>query len=1254
MLKKWVYKIMALVLATVVLANVNVGFAKTVDGSRFTLGNQVQAASNSVFTTPIVIDTKNKSLLAFSNGVWNTVYTDDLFAEVGHRDISYDGKLYFTSFGNDTFSLYYFDFNLKTIKKCSGTEGLTQMTASPDGRIYWSENFTYDQDTRYYYSKVFAYNPVTDTNTLVMQTPVYYSGTSSHLLSREISSMSMSLDQKLLFTYDCYNVNVSENALLACYDVKNKKFLFQDYCGYAHEAPVILSDNSAVISIEEEYEEIKIDLNKLNSDNSYPQLDRVYLGGAWNFLGANQTMLCTDFDRHYMYKCTFKYGTNEFTRESLPVYDENGRELGYDIMSNGEVFTITQPGQAGVKYPPIVPQSPSMTINSPAQNDVISDMNSFIPSITVSDPYANTLTCKYYIDSVVKDTKTVSNTATAQKVNFNTLDINSLSDGNHTIKFEVSDGASEPVTQSVSVTVDKTPPVMGNVSFSSDDTSVTISGSATDGAADATSLQYRYTVGSSVTDWSSSTSKTITFLTPDTEYNARFEVKDRVGHVAAKEQKIRTKAQIPQIAASNSRKDSMDIVLSDLNPSTVKYQIMADSSYVSSSGDLTTSPQWLSLVNKKITVKGLTPNKAYKVKAKAKSTEGLETLFSTVSTGTTLSLPPDNIRFEAGINNMKITWDAVTGATGYDIEADGKVVSTGTVNSYTYGGLQAETTHTYRVRVKNAGGTGEWSNSASAVTLPNPPEAPEISDTKATQTEISISWDAVAKADSYEIEADGKTIDTGTNTAYTDKNLTPDTTHKYRVRAQNAGGSSDWSTVTEVKTLPNPPEIPKNLKADPTRTTMTLTWDTADRAEGYCLEIDGVACDMGKANTYTQKDLTANTAHTYRISAYNVGGASGWSEPVKIKTWPEIPATPANIIGTAENTSVTLTWYSVNYAESYDVQIDGKTIENVKDTTYTDTGLLPGTKHSYKVRAKNISGSGQWSNAMEISTLPKDTGTGTDAQELANIAAVVTNKSVTISWQSVKADSRYEIEVDGEIKDNGDDTVYSHTGLEPQTFHTYRVRTKDANGNGQWCAVLAISTLPNPPDAPANISAAATDTQIELKWDKAEGASYDVEVDGNVVDAGDATDYTDQGLTPGTSHTYRVRGKNMTGVTAWSDSITKSTTSPSYEVQCSKDKEFDFLLLAANVQDFSHMTFTVTYNPDELEVTDLCQFTAAKETVSGKIPGTNLTANCTAPGKIEFTVDESVNPGNAWSGEISTIVFKPKITGKAVIDFNVK
>jgi hypothetical protein len=199
---------------------------------------------------------------------------------------------------------------------------------------------------------------------------------------------------------------------------------------------------------------------------------------------------------------------------------------------------------------------------------------------------------------------------------------------------------------------------------------------------------------------------------------------------------------------------------------------------------------------------------------------------------------------------------------------------------------------------------------------------------------------------------------------------------------------------------------------------------------------------------------------------------------------------------------------------------------------------------------------------------------------------------------------RYDIEVDGKLLDNGTDTVYNHTGLRPEEYHTYKIRVKQGTETGDWVAVLSLSTLPNLPGAPSKIDAVAKNNSIELHWQKIEGANgYQLEIDGKAVDIGSNTSYLHNNLPSGTAHTYRLRAMNATGVTAWSPSLQKSTTSPDYIIKVKKGEECSLTLLAQNVQDFSEMSFVVSYDPNELELSDLYDFTPFRDLTNGKIFG---------------------------------------------------
>src|SRR5206468_2514910 len=118
-------------------------------------------------------------------------------------------------------------------------------------------------------------------------------------------------------------------------------------------------------------------------------------------------------------------------------------------------------------------------------------------------------------------------------------------------------------------------------------------------------------------------------------------------------------------------------------------------------------------------------------------------------------------------------------------------------------------------------------------------------------------------------------------------------------------------------------------------------------------------------------------------------------------------------------------------------------------------------------------------------------------------------------------------------------TTYSDTGLAPSTSYSYRVKAVDAAGSVHACSPVASATPPadtRPPSAPAALPAAARLTYSTLfrSW---AAATDDVGVTGYRVErcagaecgaftqvaAPPGTTYSDTGLAPSTSYSYRVK-----------------------------------------------------------------------------------------------------------------------------------
>ena len=899
----------------------------------------------------------------------------------------------------------------------------------------------------------------------------------------------------------------------------------------------------------------------------------VYLCGSeyLEFVTATRKMAGKGEDRDYIYSYKYK------ARSSQP----------YNVYSAG---TLVQSGiiAADGTYPANGKHTdgyfyirtsylPIYSINTPLQNSVYGGVNSsFIPSITIQDLDNETLTCKYYLDTELtpRDTKQVSNTTTTQNVSFTSLSVSSLAEGSHTIKFEITD-KSGILNSTATFIVDKTPPTQGAVNATSTDASITASSSATDTPAGLDPQPYRYTVGSTVSAWTTSTSYTQSSLTPNTAYTVKFESRDKVGNTSQTSKTVYTKAQVPILAVSNPQLSSLDISASDANSGTTQYQITCSGKYVSQSGALTTSASWITLTNKKITVTGLSPNTSYSFTGKARNAENTETAASTAVSGLTLPQAPTGLTGTSTSNTVTLNWNAVAGATGYDVMLDeATTVNTGTSTTYTHGSLQPKSTHTYKVRARNSAGTGPWSTSISQTTKSSIPGVPQnLRATTITNAAITLKWDAVTGADSYQLKTDNAApINVGTATTYTHNGLAADSQHTYQVCAVNDGGSSTYSTpVLTVRTQPNIPVLPGNIKVTPKVTELVITWDKVTGAESYDIAVGAnnqtIGTVAGTVNTFTYTGLIPNTQYAIAVRAANTAGESDWSVPVSAKTLQAAPDTAPVLSGNATKDAITLTWNAVNGADSYDLEITktaDSTVTAVNDiavTNYSHTNLTPNTEYSYRVRAKNSGGEGIWSQPLVISTKP-------DVPSVPqSISASSTSREISMIWDSVDTATGYEVEIMSGTNDNQTvtdqvygttETSYTQTGLTPNTEYQYRVRAKNEAGPGEWSEQNSIMTKESVPGIPTNIQTAITSNEITLSWDETPYAeSYDIEImsemdeeqtvtgevygiEDNMVHLTD-TSYTFHGLKSNTEYQYRLRANNHVGEGDWSEPIVVTT-----------------------------------------------------------------------------------------------------------------
>ncbi len=398
------------------------------------------------------------------------------------------------------------------------------------------------------------------------------------------------------------------------------------------------------------------------------------------------------------------------------------------------------------------------------------------------------------------------------------------------------------------------------------------------------------------------------------------------------------------------------------------------------------------------------------------SSESDEVSATPSATGSAPSTPT-TVTSTAGDGEVTISWDTASDATSYNIywstssgvskDTYEDKISTITTTSYLHTGLTNGTTYYYVATSENDYGESSESDEVSATpsSTGTAPSAPIGVTPAAGDEELTISWDSVTGATSYNIywsTSQAVTKDTGTKVStfsspYTHTDLTNGTTYYYVVTAENDYGESSESD--EVSATPAAagavPSTPTTVAATAVDEEVAISWDTAPGATSYRIYMH-TSTGVSKATftekrtitttSYTWTGLTNGTTYYYVVTAKNDYGESAESDEVSATPAAAgtAPSTPTAVTATPGDQEVAISWDSVSDATSYTIYMHTSTAvskatftekSTITTTFYTWTGLTNGTTYYYVVTAKNDYGESDESNQVDAtpSALP-DTG----------------------------------------------------------------------------------------------------------------------------------------------------------------------------------------------------------------------------------------------------------------------------------------
>ncbi|XP_043926171.1 fibronectin type III domain-containing protein 3B [Protopterus annectens] len=397
----------------------------------------------------------------------------------------------------------------------------------------------------------------------------------------------------------------------------------------------------------------------------------------------------------------------------------------------------------------------------------------------------------------------------------------------------------------------------------------------------------------------------------------------------------------------------------------------------------------------------------------------------------------------------------------------------------TVSSLLPGTTYYFRVKARNDGGYGPYSEATEVTTAAGPPtqcRAPVIM--VRCHSCAFVSWESLecsgTDISEYRLEWGEREeclqlVYCGTENSFEISGLSPANHYCCRLQALNQAGAGPYSelaTCTTPGTVPDALSTLFVLDADNMDTSLyspatclALRWEEpcSNGSEIIFYNIDlGENCITApKATSYIVEDLFPDTSYRIRIQAVNEVGAGPFSQPVTAKTRPLPPSPPRLECAAAGPQSLKLKWgesiAKVNSTDDmlYVLQVEDKNgrfipIYRGPSHTYKMQRLTEFTCYNFRIQAVCESGEGPFSETYTFSTTKS-----IPAMIKAPQVVQLEGSTCEVSWeasQPMKGDTiNYILQVvfgkESEYKQvyKGEDTTFQLLGLQVNTEYRFRV-----------------------------------------------------------------------------------------------------------------------------------------------------------------------------------------------------------------------
>ena len=602
----------------------------------------------------------------------------------------------------------------------------------------------------------------------------------------------------------------------------------------------------------------------------------------------------------------------------------------------------------------------------------------------------------------------------------------------------------------------------------------------------------------------------------------------------------------PQVTAGNAQVTLTSSVQTNGGPAITKWQ------YIKKEGANNWETDWKDISSSadsslSTTITGLTNNKSYKFKVRARNSVG----YSDESDESNAVTPKAPTLTASGVTHNTATLTLGDHSGNWWLKrttpASTNCKSKGTTATESLSSLAGNTSYTYK-----AYSNSDCSTELAARTFLTKPAKPGKPTATAGSGSGKLTLTATLTGGSgaltkWEYTKDGGTnwtditTDTDNSLSHVVTDLTDGTEYTFKVRATNATGTgpaSDASTATA-------PVDEALTASDVEDDTATLT--LSNHPGNWWLKRTTPAStnckSKGTTATESLSSLTGNTSYTYK--AYSNSDCSTELAARTFLTKPAKPGKPTATAGAGSGKltlTATLTGGSGALTKWEYTKDDGANWTDI--TTDTDNSLshvvadlTDGTEYTFKVRATNATGTGPASDASTAVAPVDETLTATDVED---DTATLTLANYSGNWWLKRTTP-----ASTNCKSKGTTATESLSSLAGNTSYTYK-----AYSNSDCTTELAARTFltrpakPGKPTATAGAGSGKLTLTATLTGGTGALTKWEYTKDGGTnwtditTDTDNSLSHVVTDLTDGTEYTFKVRATNATGTGPASDAST--------------------------------------------------------------------------------------------------------------------